>query len=209
MENKKKYSKNKTKAKKKKKKTTTVVSAYKQINLEEFFNEKKNSKIFYYKKLSYFFWSLSILAALLTLIFIGLMELLWHFHILKPITSQSYLYSQFVAEVIALGILIVELAAGFIKASNKALFIKQNWLAIVAILPIGLFSRGIRTFELLGLLEELYLFRGFQLFGKFTEFEKIVSSSKVLSSFSEVFGRILFFISEILVMFARLLRIFK
>ncbi|MEM4209567.1 MAG: hypothetical protein QW833_04235, partial [Candidatus Anstonellaceae archaeon] len=45
--------------------------------IKKFFHPS-NSNIVFYNKLSYFFWSLSILAALLTLIFIGFYELFSH-----------------------------------------------------------------------------------------------------------------------------------
>ncbi|MEM4235555.1 MAG: hypothetical protein QXV44_00705 [Candidatus Anstonellaceae archaeon] len=176
--------------------------------IKKFFHPS-NSNIVFYNKLSYFFWSLSILAALLTLIFIGFYELFSHIYIIKPLSSPSYLYSQFIAEVIAILILFVELAGRFINASNKALFIKQNWLAIIAILPIGLFARGLRTFELLGILEELYIFRGFQIIGKLSELDKIILSSRFFSAILEIVGRGWYIISEFIIMLVRLFRIFK
>ncbi|MFN3909892.1 MAG: hypothetical protein ACK4J0_01500 [Candidatus Anstonellaceae archaeon] len=189
--------------KQKKEKIKKFPKKFSQKTLNDFFNGQKYNKILFYQKLNYYLWNLCIFFALATLIFISLNELLWHFHLVRPIRSEAYLKTQFFGEVLGISVLLIELLVGFSKATNKALFIQQNWLTILAILPIGIFSKSLRAFEILGILEELYIFRGVQVVGKMTEFAKVFSSlleqlpfaSRIFLAIEKVFSLLVEFFS--------------
>jgi hypothetical protein len=56
------------------------------------------------------------------------------------------------AELCAIAVFAIELYSRYRQTADKRKFLAQNWLAIIAILPIGIIIRAARAFEVVGLL---------------------------------------------------------
>jgi len=125
------------------------------------------------KKFQYRLWGWTLALAIILLLSITSLDLLSDFQILPEI-SQAHHNVMANGDILAIFIISLELAQGFSHAKNKVVYIKENWLAILAILPIGLFVRVARSFEGLILLEELANLRAFQVAGKFGELRSIL-----------------------------------
>lgn len=83
-------------------------------------------------------------------------------------------------DMLALGVLILEMGTQFRFAKNKVVFLKANWLIILALLPLGVMVRALRVFE------GLEALRVFQMWGKLGEL-KVVVPTLELSFLAPVF----------------------
>jgi len=93
-------------------------------------------------------------------------------------------------DLLALGVLLLEMGAQFNVSKNKVLFLRKNWFLILALLPLGVLVRALRAFE------GLEALRVFQAFGKLGELNVVAPSldlpflSPILEPFASMFGAI-------------------
>ncbi len=108
-------------------------------------------------------WTWTLALALLLLVLVSFFELApiagWLPH---PSAAREGLLEQ--ADLTAMLVLVLEMAAQYRSASNKALFMRQNWFLILALLPFGILlraasllegARAVRVVEAWGNVDEL------------------------------------------------------
>lgn len=131
------------------------------------------AKIISLKRSQYKLWGWAVALALLLILSATLIELLLSFGALGGM-GHAYVANLELASMFAIGILGLELASSFWKAKDKIIFIKHNWIIILAILPIGIIARAGKAFEGLALLEELSSLRALQAAFKVGELRAIL-----------------------------------
>ena len=136
-------------------------------------DSKSCEKILGYRKTQYRLWSWAVALSILLLFSVAAIEILSDMGILAP-PGASHLSILQSADFLAIFVIGLELASSFTHSKNKMLFVAENWLAILAILPIGLFARAFKAFEAFAFMEEISILRGFQMAGKFGEFSNII-----------------------------------
>ena len=144
---------------------------------------ESTKKILAYKHLQYSLWGVAVALSIFLLLSVATTEILSEFQIL-PHPSLAHSQALEYADALAIGIILIELATGFKHAKNKILFLKHNWLAIIAIFPFGLFVRAGRIFEGLYILEELALLRPLQVATKFRELQILIPAIELPAEFT-------------------------
>ncbi|MFA5108479.1 MAG: hypothetical protein WC492_03040 [Candidatus Micrarchaeia archaeon] len=141
-------------------------------------DSKSCAQIIQYRKTQYRLWSWAVALSILLLFSVAGIEILSDMNILASPSENHALILQG-ADILAIFVIGLELVSSFSHSKNKALFVAENWLAILAILPIGLFARALKAFEVFALMEEISILRGFQMAGKFGEISNIVPSLEI------------------------------
>ena len=90
-------------------------------------------------------WHLGIIFCIFLSVSIFLAELFFHFSLS---VHNTLMYMEFVV----LTVLIVDLFVEFIVAKDKFIFLKKNWLLIIAVIPIARFIELGNTVRMIGLL---------------------------------------------------------
>ena len=133
---------------------------------------EKANRIVILSRIQHRLWTWTVALAILLLLLVAAIELApmigWG---LQPSASRAQLLEQ--ADLTALVVLVLELAAQYHSARNKALFLRQNWLLILALLPFGVFMRAA------SLLESARAIRAVQTWGKLDELRVVVPSLEV------------------------------
>jgi len=118
-------------------------------------------------RLQHRLWTLCVVLSIFSLLLVTMFELvgprLWGWTLSH---SRERVLMQL--DMLALGVLVLEMGTQFRVAKNKILFLKQNWFIILALLPLGVFVRALRVFE------GLEALRVFQMFGKIGELQGVV-----------------------------------
>ncbi|MFH1306481.1 MAG: hypothetical protein ABIH83_02375 [Candidatus Micrarchaeota archaeon] len=130
-------------------------------------------KIMILKKTQYNLWSWAVALAILLLLTVTSIELLADFDVI-PHPSPSHFKILELGNLIAIFIIGIELVSAYRNTKNKIVFLKQNWLVILAILPLGIVLRAGRIFEGLVIIEEFASLRTLQMAGKFGELQSIL-----------------------------------
>jgi hypothetical protein len=86
----------------------------------------------------------------------------------------------------------LELVQGYRHAKNKILYLKNNWIMILAVLPIGAVVRLGRAFEGLVILEEIASLRALQVMTKFKELSWILPSLELPYEMTIAFENLFF-----------------
>jgi len=144
---------------------------------------ESTKKILKYKRLQYSLWGVAVALSIFLLLSVATTEILSEFQIF-PHPSPEHLKVLEYADMLAIGIILIELGTGFRQAKNKILFLKHNWLAIIAIFPFGAFVRTGRIFEGLYILEELSLLRPLQAATKFRELQLLIPAIEFPAEFT-------------------------
>ena len=118
-------------------------------------------------------WGWAVALSILLLLSITTIELLSDYGAISSPTEAHHELMRN-GDVLAIFIIALELAHGFSRAKNKALYLRQNWIAILAILPLGVIVRIGRAFEGFVILEEIASLRTLQMAGKFGELRSII-----------------------------------
>lgn len=112
--------------------------------------------------------ALAIFALLLVTLFDWIGPAFWGWTI-SP--SRARVLAQL--DLLALGVLILEMATQFKSAKNKVLFLQKNWLLVLALLPFGALIRAFRVFE------GLEAVRVFQMWGKVGELRVVAPNLEI------------------------------
>jgi len=177
--------------------------------IKKFFKIKAK-KIIAYCRFKYILWNMLVFLAIFSLGIISLNEALVYLKIFQPPKSLLYYKAQFYCELIAIGILTVDIANEFVRAKNKAVFVKKNWLMIFIILPAGIFSKALLAFRIFPSFLNTYLIEQTEFFLRLEKIyqglEKLIQRSQFLRSFV---GEILIFYNLIFEKLAELFKILK
>ena len=123
-------------------------------------------------RLQHRLWTWCVALAIFSLLLVTLFDLvgprLWGWTLS---VSRERVLAQL--DLLSLGVLVLELGTQFNAAKNKILFLKQNWLLILALLPLGVLVRALRAFE------GLEALRVFQIWGKIGELKVVVPTLDV------------------------------
>lgn len=134
---------------------------------------KRSKEILMYKKLQHKLWGWAVALAILLMISVTVIELASDFGLIVHI-SHNHHELLINAELLSILVIGLELYSQFKAAKNKILFLKQNWLVILAILPIGLIFRAGRIFEGVKIVESIGSIRAFQVAAKADELRAIL-----------------------------------
>ncbi|MFH0926996.1 MAG: hypothetical protein V1822_00260 [Candidatus Micrarchaeota archaeon] len=138
----------------------------------------KCRKILALRKLQYRLWGWCVALAILLLVSITAIDVASDFNFI-PAHSVPYNAALLNGEVFAVFIIVLELSHGFTQAKNKALYLKQNWIAILAILPLGMLLRVARSFEGFAILEHFASLRTLQAATKLGELNWIAPTLEI------------------------------
>jgi len=144
---------------------------------------EKCREIISLRKLQYRMWGWTVALAILLLLSVTTIEILSDYNV---ISSPTLVHQDVMrnGDVLAIFIIALELTHGFSRARNKALYLRQNWIAILAILPLGMIVRIGRAFEGLAILEEIASLKTLQMAGKFGELRSVVPALEMPSELS-------------------------
>jgi hypothetical protein len=129
-------------------------------------NPEVARKIFFLSRLQHKLWSITLALAIIALLIVSLLDLGPVLFGWDPVShSRERVLAQ--TEITALGVLFLEVAAQFKAAKNKILFLRTHWLLVLAILPLGVLFRAVRTLEIFSSLRTL------QFLGKIDELRQL------------------------------------
>lgn len=136
----------------------------------------ESRRILSLRRFQYRLWSVVLALAILLFFALSFIEIgeSW-FHLLPP-PSNSHAELMFWADLLAIGIFALEFWALYRQYTNKMLFLRHNWLGILAILPIGLLLRGARV------VESIESLRALQLAGKLDEMAVVFPGVSIFRS---------------------------
>ncbi len=133
---------------------------------------EKAKRIVLLSRIQHRLWTWTVALAIILLLLVAFIELAPSFGFgPHPSSSRAQLLEQ--ADLTALLVLILELAAQYHSARNKAVFVRQNWFLILALLPLGIFLRAA------SLLEGARAVRAVQAWGKLDEMRVVLPSLDV------------------------------
>ncbi len=157
---------------------------------------KTCNKIMRLKKVQYALWGWTVALAIILLLIVTAFELLIDFGVM---TSINHAYHEILqtADIVAIMIIGLELVQGYRHAKNKILYLKNNWIMILAVLPIGAIVRLGRAFEGLVILEEIASLRTLQVMTKFRELSWILPSLELPYEMTIAFERLFFRIGSL------------
>jgi hypothetical protein len=105
-------------------------------------------------RLKHMLWGALLAACVVAFFAIAIILLAVDFGVIPPLAEgTSYLLET--VELCAILVFAIELASRYRRTPDKKKFLAQNWLAILAILPVGVFIRSFRAAEGMGLLRPL------------------------------------------------------
>ncbi len=99
-------------------------------------------------------WGALIAACVVVFFVVAIIFLSADFGAIPPLSEGNASLLEFI-ELCAIAVFAIELYARYTCAPDKKKFLAQNWLAILALLPLGLFIRSLRAAEGIGLLRPL------------------------------------------------------
>ncbi len=126
-------------------------------------------RIFILRRQQHLLWSWAIALAILLVFIISVSELMPTFGLAPALPPRTADLLEG-ADLIAFLVIGLELYGHYRLTANKMLFLRQNALAILAMLPIGLLARAMLAVQSLGAL------RGIQAAGKFDELSILLPS---------------------------------
>jgi hypothetical protein len=99
-------------------------------------------------------WDALLAACVVAFFIVAIIFLSAEFGAIPPLTESDAALLEF-AELCAIIVFAAELCTRYSRAPDKKKFLVQNWLTILAILPLGVFIRSFRAAEGIGLLRPL------------------------------------------------------
>ena len=105
-------------------------------------------------RLQHRLWDALLTASVVVFFAVAIIFLSSEFGMIRPLTIGDAALLEF-AELCAIIVFASELCIRYTRAPDKKKFFMQNWLAILAILPLGLFIRSFRAAEGIGLLRPI------------------------------------------------------
>jgi hypothetical protein len=99
-------------------------------------------------------WGVLIASCIVAFFVIAVIFLSAEFGLIPPLSEANVALLEFV-ELCAILVFAAELYIRYARTPDKKKFLMQNWLAILAILPLGMFIRSFRAAEGIGLLRPL------------------------------------------------------
>ena len=99
-------------------------------------------------------WGALLTACVVVFFIVAIIFLSVDFGAIPPLSENMALILE-VIEFCAIIVFAIELYSRYRRTPDKKKFLMQNWLAILALLPIGIFIRSFRAAECVGLLRPL------------------------------------------------------
>ena len=99
-------------------------------------------------------WDALLASCVVVFFVVAIIFLSAEFGAIPPLAEEASNLLEFI-ELCAILVFAAELYSRYTRTPDKKQFILQNWLAILAILPLGIFIRSFRAFEGIGLLRPL------------------------------------------------------
>ncbi|MCX6771822.1 MAG: hypothetical protein NTX79_07240 [Candidatus Micrarchaeota archaeon] len=99
-------------------------------------------------------WGALLAACVVVFFIIAVILLSVDFGVVPPLTAGDEGLLG-IAELCAIAVFAIELCTSYARTPDKKKFLMQNWLAMLAILPLGVFIRSFRAAEGIGLLRPL------------------------------------------------------
>ncbi|MDE1798271.1 MAG: hypothetical protein KGH63_02605, partial [Candidatus Micrarchaeota archaeon] len=114
------------------------------------------------QKQQHLLWSWAIALSILLVFIISVQELAPTFGLAAPLTERTVSFLE-MADLLAMLVIGLELYGQYQRTRNAMLFLRRNWIPILALLPLGLMLRALSAVQSLSAL------RGLQLAGKLDE----------------------------------------
>ena len=105
-------------------------------------------------RLQHRLWGALLAACVIIFFVVAVVLLSVDFGLIPPLAKGTAELLEF-AELCAILVFAIELCSRYARTPDKKKFLLQNWLAILAILPVGIFIRSFRAAEGIGLLRPL------------------------------------------------------
>jgi len=115
---------------------------------------KKGKRLWAHARLQRRLWGALLAACVVAFFAIAVILLSVEFGALPPLSEADASLLEFI-ELCAIFVFAIELCLRYRRTPDKKEFLLQNWLAILAILPVGVFIRSFRAAEGIGLLRPL------------------------------------------------------